>query len=123
NDYYENPDDPIIRSRTIDAASQIHDMAVQGYSRPGIGMVGASGAIYGVLFAVGFLFPNMTIMLLFPPIPIKMKYLVLFMGAYAIYSQINRVEGDNVAHLAHLGGMLIGFILLKIWKKSGNSYY
>lgn len=120
--YFENPDDPYTRSRTIDAASQIHDMAVQGYSAPGIGMVGASGAVYGVLFAVGFLFPNMTIMLLFLPIPIKMKYLVFFMGAFALWSQINRVEGDNVAHLAHLGGMLIGYILLRIWKKSGNAY-
>lgn len=121
--YYENPDNESVRSNTIYVATQVYDAAVQGYSAPGIGMVGASGAVYGILFAVVFLFPNMTIMLLFPPIPIKMKYLVLFMGAYALWSQINRVEGDNVAHLAHLGGMLIGFILLKVWKKSGNSYY
>ena len=79
-------------------------------------MVGASGAIFGIIIAFGFLFPNLEMMLLFPPIPIKAKYFALLYGIYSIYSLIERNPNDNVAHLAHLGGMLFGFIMLKYWK-------
>lgn len=119
--YFAAPESEKIKGQTIDFASKVHDAAVQAYGFPG--MVGASGAIYGLLLAVAMLFPNMTVMLLFPPIPMKMKYLAMGLAAIAIYSEFNRSESDNVAHLAHLGGMLIGFILLKIWKGKSNSYY
>ncbi|GAA4829864.1 rhomboid family intramembrane serine protease [Algivirga pacifica] len=85
------------------------------YFKLNIPMMGASGAVYGILLAFGYLFPNAKLMLLFPPIPIKAKYLV---GAYAlfeIYGELQRTPGDNVAHLAHLGGMLFAFLLLKKW--------
>lgn len=78
-------------------------------------MLGASGAVYGLLMASAMLFPNMQLMLLFPPIPVKLKWMALFLGGLAIYSSFSRTEGDNVAHLAHLGGMAFGFIILKIW--------
>jgi membrane associated rhomboid family serine protease len=78
-------------------------------------MVGASGAVYGILMAFAMLFPNLQLMLLFPPIPIRAKYLVFIYGAIELYSELNRSEGDNVAHLAHLSGMLIAFILIRIW--------
>jgi membrane associated rhomboid family serine protease len=86
-------------------------------------MVGASGAVFGVLMAFGMLFPNTVLYLLFPPIPVKAKYLVMFYGAYEIYSEINRSVGDNVAHFAHLSGMLIAFIILKYWQQKSGDFY
>ena len=88
-----------------------------------IPMVGASGAVFGILLAFAMLFPNMQLMLLIPPIPIKAKYLVLVYGFYELWSEFNRMPGDNVAHLAHLGGMLIAYIILRYWKNKYGSYY
>lgn len=121
--YNDNPDNSQIRAKTVQFAMDIHDAAIQSYDGGRSNMVGASGAVYGLLIAVALLFPNMQVMLLFPPIPMKMKYLALGLVAFSVYSEFNRAEGDNVAHLAHLGGMLIGFILLKIWKSKSNTYY
>ena len=86
-------------------------------------MVGASGAVFGILLAFAMLFPNMELMLLFFPIPIKAKYVVLVYGIYELWSEINRMPGDNVAHFAHLGGMLIGYLILKYWKKKYGTFY
>jgi len=86
-------------------------------------MLGASGAIYGILMAFGMLFPNTELMLLFPPIPIKAKYLVLILGGIALYSGISRNAGDNVAHFAHLGGMIFAFIMIKYWQSQRNKFY
>jgi membrane associated rhomboid family serine protease len=88
-----------------------------------IPMIGASGAVFGILLAFGMLFPNTELFLLFPPIPIKAKYLVTFYGLYELYAGIQNAPGDNVAHYAHLGGMLIAFILLKIWQKNNTRFY
>ena len=88
-----------------------------------IPMVGASGAVFGILLAFAMLFPNMQLMLLIPPIPIKAKYLVLVYGLYELWSEFNRMPGDNVAHLAHLGGMLIAYIILRYWKNKYGTYY
>ena len=86
-------------------------------------MVGASGAVFGILLAFAMLFPNMELMLLFLPIPVKAKYLVLVYGIYELWSEINRMPGDNVAHFAHLGGMLIGYLILKYWKRKYGTFY
>ena len=86
-------------------------------------MVGASGAVFGILLAFAMLFPNMELMLLFFPIPVKAKYLVLVYGIYELWSEINRMPGDNVAHFAHLGGMLIGYLILKYWKRKYGTFY
>jgi len=80
-------------------------------------VVGASGAVFGLLLAFGMLFPNAMIYLYFA-IPIKAKYFVILYGALELYSGIQNSAGDNVAHFAHLGGMLFGFILIKYWRKS-----
>lgn len=88
-----------------------------------IPMVGASGAVFGILMAFGYLFPNTTLMLLIPPIPIKAKYFVAFYGLYELYAGIQRMPGDNVAHFAHIGGMLFAFILIKIWQTKGSDFY
>jgi len=81
-------------------------------------MVGASGAIYGLLVAFAFLYPNAKIMMMLLPIPIKAKYLMPILIIAELYLGTKNFQGDNVAHFAHLGGALIGFILVKIWKKN-----
>jgi membrane associated rhomboid family serine protease len=85
--------------------------------------VGASGAVFVILLAFGMLFPNTELMLLFPPIPIKAKWFVLGYGAIALYSGFANNANDNVAHFAHLGGMLFGFILIQLWKKDRGNFY
>lgn len=84
--------------------------------------VGASGALYGLIMAYAILFPN-TEFLLYFAIPVKAKWLALGLGAYALYSGWANNPGDNVAHFAHLGGMLFGYILLKIWQKNKTHFY
>lgn len=117
NEYAEEPEngDYIAESKVI--ANQIYQ------SQANIPMVGASGAVFGILMAFAMLFPNTQLFLLFPPIPIKAKYLVMFYGAYELYAEINRSVGDNVAHFAHLGGMLIAYLLLKYWQRNSGSFY
>lgn len=84
------------------------------------GMLGASGAVFGVLMGMGLYFPNARIMLLIPPIPMKMKHLVIGYGALELFSGLHRVPGDNVAHFAHIGGMLFAFILVYFWRRTGR---
>lgn len=83
--------------------------------------VGASGAVFGVLLAFGMLFPN-TIIYLYFAIPIKAKYFVMLYGLFELYSGIQSSPGDNVAHFAHLGGMLFGYILIRSWRTNRNPY-
>ncbi len=78
-------------------------------------MVGASGAVFGILLAFGYLLPNLELFLMFIPIPIRAKYFVLFYVAFELYAGLRASETDNVAHFAHLGGALFAFILLKLW--------
>lgn len=84
--------------------------------------VGASGSVFGILLAFGMLFPNTQLMLLFPPIPIKAKYFVIIYGVIELFMGVRNFAMDNVAHWAHLGGMLFGFILIKYWKNKGIYY-
>ncbi|MEX1192314.1 MAG: rhomboid family intramembrane serine protease [Brumimicrobium sp.] len=93
---------------------------ISGISVP---IVGASGAVYGVLVGFGYLFPNTRLMLLFPPIPIKAKWLVIIMVGIALFNSIQTQPGDNIAHLAHLGGALVGFIIVLIWQKNKRKFY
>ena len=86
-------------------------------------MVGASGAIFGLLVAFGYTFPNTELMLLFPPIPIKAKYFVIGYAAIELYLGMANSPSDNVAHFAHLGGALIGILIVLYWKKSRNSFF
>jgi len=83
--------------------------------------VGASGAVFGLLLAFGMLFPNSMIYLYFA-IPIKAKYFVILYGVLELYSGIQNNAGDNVAHFAHLGGMLFGFFLIKYWKRNPGKF-
>lgn len=85
--------------------------------------IGASGAVFGILLAFGMLFPNTELYMMFIPIPIKAKYFVLGYGLIEFFMGIQNSTGDNVAHFAHLGGMLFGFILIKYWKKNRKKFY
>ncbi|UTW64713.1 rhomboid family intramembrane serine protease [bacterium SCSIO 12741] len=85
-------------------------------------LVGASGAVFGILLAFGMLFPNLRIIPLFFPIPIKAKYMVMFFGAFELYVAFQNSPGDNIAHFAHLGGMLFGYLLIKYWKADTPIY-
>ena len=85
--------------------------------------VGASGAVYGILLGFGMLFPNTRLMLLFPPIPMKAKYFVIGYAVIELYMGISNNPGDNIAHFAHLGGMLFGFMLIKFWQKSRRNFF
>lgn len=79
-------------------------------------MVGASGAIFGLLVAFGLLFPNAELFLLFIPVPVKAKYIIPVYVVIELFLGVGQFSGDSVAHFAHLGGALFGFILIKYWR-------
>ena len=85
--------------------------------------IGASGAVFGLLAGFGMLFPNTQLFLLFPPIPIKAKYFVIGYAIFELYAGVFPSQGDNVAHFAHLGGAIIGYIIIKYWRKNNINFY
>ena len=92
-------------------------------ARMNIHTVGASGSVYGLLLAFGMLFPNSIINVYFV-FPVKAKWFVIIFGAIELYLGIANKVGDNVAHFAHLGGMLFGFLMIIYWnKKMKNNYF
>ena len=115
-----NPrDQELIDSAVKSVNTVVSEMQNSRYA----GMVGASGALFGILFAFAYLFPNTELMLLFLPFPIKAKYFVALYALYELYSGVHRTPGDNVAHFAHLAGLLIGFIVLKFWEQGRQKFY
>jgi membrane associated rhomboid family serine protease len=85
-------------------------------------MVGASGAIFGILMAFGFLFPNVEMMLLFFPFPIKAKYFVTLYGLYELFQGTAGIS-NGIAHFAHIGGLITAFVLLKFFGFSKRFYH
>lgn len=81
--------------------------------------IGASGSVYGLLLAFGMIFPNQPMYILFIPFPIKAKYMVIGYGILELLMGVSNFSFDNVAHFAHLGGMIFGFILIMYWRKTG----
>lgn len=94
------------------AAIQLVVAQIQGGIYP---TVGASGGVYGLLLAYGMAFPNRMIMLMFPPIPMKAKYMVIMFGALELYLGLSG-RAPGVANFAHLGGMLFGYFLIQHWR-------
>jgi membrane associated rhomboid family serine protease len=84
--------------------------------------IGASGAVFGILLAYGMTFPN-NLIFIYGVLPLKAKYLVILYGAFELYSGISATPGDNVAHFAHLGGLLFGFILIMYWRSQSNNRF
>lgn len=120
-----NPSDPVLRNQST--------LFIQQYLHGGVDMstnstfagimdqatVGASGAVFGVLFAFGYLFPNTELYIYFL-FPLKAKYLVALYAIVELFSGFQNSAGDNVAHFAHLGGMLFAFFLLRYWQKTNR---
>ncbi len=82
--------------------------------------LGASGAIMGIFAAFGYLFPNTELYIMFIPVPVKAKWAMLGLAAIDLFGGVANISGDNVAHFAHLGGAITGFILVLIWNKSSR---
>jgi membrane associated rhomboid family serine protease len=101
----------LLASLLTAAAAQLLVTFVMGSRLP---TVGASGALYGLLLAFGMMFPNRTIVPLFPPIPMKAKTFVLVFGALELV--LGLAGGSGIAHFAHLGGMLGGFLMIRYWR-------
>jgi len=116
NSWTFNPNNSNYIREAIEFTRQVLEMNIN------IPTVGASGAVFGILLAFGMLFPNTKLMLLFPPIPMKAKYFVILYGGLEIYLAFSQ-PGSNIAHFAHIGGMLFGFILIKYWKKGRSNFY
>jgi len=95
---------------------QVIVAATQGGIYP---TVGASGGVFGILLAFAMAFPNRVIVMLFPPIPMKAKYFVLFYGLLELYLGLSG-RAPGVANFAHLGGMLFGFLLIQYWRNAGR---
>lgn len=88
------------------------------YGNLNIPTVGASGAVFGLLIAFAMMFPDAELMLIFLPIPIKAKYFVPFYALLELFFGVAGFQWDNVAHFAHLGGALFGFLMVKYWKRN-----
>lgn len=112
----QNPTDPSFINQSGEMASSFLSILAD------IPVVGASGAVFGVLLGFGMLFPNTYLYLLFPPIPIKAKYFVIFYGLFELYAGFSGTQGD-VAHFAHIGGMLFGFVLIRVWNRTNRKNF
>ncbi len=99
---------------TIEISQEVINRAYSSFNTPA---VGASGAVYGVLVAFGMMFPNVALMLIFLPIPIKAKYFIPAIILGDLYFGLTGAE-SGVAHWAHIGGALFGFIMALYWKKN-----
>jgi membrane associated rhomboid family serine protease len=112
-----SPRDPGMAAQSVDFLGQLIKL------RMDVPTIGASGAVYGILLAFGMMFPNMLVYIYFL-FPVKAKWLVLLYGGIEVFSGISNNPSDNVAHFAHLGGMIFGVFLILYWRKrSGSNYY
>jgi membrane associated rhomboid family serine protease len=107
------PENPEYMSRSM---VYIHELTKLNMNVP---TIGASGSVFGILLAFGMMFPNMLVYIYFL-FPIKAKWIVIFYGAFELYSGISNNPNDNVAHFAHLGGMVFGFFLILYWRKKSH---
>lgn len=116
NNYYDEPENETYIASAKEIVGGISSFYINGT------MVGASGAIFGILMAMLILFPNALVYIYFL-FPVKVKYLVTVLLIYEVYAEMNRSEGDTVAHLAHLGGAAIAYIIIKYWGSQSNRFY
>ncbi|MBU3676977.1 MAG: rhomboid family intramembrane serine protease, partial [Chitinophagaceae bacterium] len=115
-DWLENPMNESYGQTAITLLNQYQNAFVNQAT------VGASGAVFGILFAFGYLFPN-TLIYLYFFFPIKAKYFVALYALFELYAGVRNSAGDQVAHFAHLGGMIIAFLVIKIWNKTHRSHF
>ncbi len=100
-------------------ASAAH-LIMQQVMGGGVPAVGASGAIMGIMVAFGYLFPNTEMMIVPIPIPVKAKWVVIGYVLLDLFGGFGKIAGDNIAHFAHLGGAITGFIIVLIWNKTNR---
>lgn len=125
---------PLVLQKIYSQGAEIA-LLKQNYTDPILGglnsiinfpMVGASGAVFGILVAFGMLFPNVELIMIPIPIPIKAKWFVIGYGALELYLGFANNPNDNVAHFAHLGGLITGFFILMYWRskarRNGNFF-
>lgn len=114
--WVENPGNLSLREHAI----HVVNMSIEGFSENHGHhvMVGASGAIFGILAAFAMLFPNVELMLIFLPVPIKAKYFVPIYAVIELTMGVANFQWDNIAHWAHLGGALFGFLYIYFWKRN-----
>jgi len=98
-------------------------LAVQYFTNGGGIAVGASGAIMGIFAAFAYLFPNTELFIMFIPVPVKAKWAVIGLAAIDLFGGMASFSGDNIAHFAHLGGALTGFIMVLIWNKTDRKRF
>jgi membrane associated rhomboid family serine protease len=106
----------------VDYSRFVNDITTYYQNKLNSATVGASGAVFGILAAFGYLFPN-TYIYIYMLIPVKAKWVVLFYGAFELYEGIKNSAGDNVAHWAHLGGAIVGLIIVMTWNKGKRNFY
>jgi len=82
--------------------------------------LGASGAVMGVMAAFAFLFPNTELYIMFIPVPVKAKWAMLGLAAIDLFGGVTSITGDNIAHFAHLGGAITGFLIVYFWNKTNR---
>ncbi len=102
----------------VTAVNFLVDYKAYLYNLPNV--IGASGAVFGILLAFGMLFPN-TLIYIYFLFPVKAKYFVIFYGLLELFYGVSGREA-NIAHFAHLGGMIFGFVMIYFWKKRGKLY-
>jgi len=103
------------------AATQLLVWQLAGTGGPAI-TIGASGAVFGILFAFGWLFPDVPMFILFIPVPIRARTFVYIYAAIELTAGFANVSFDNVAHFAHLGGMIFGWLLILLWRHPWNKF-
>jgi membrane associated rhomboid family serine protease len=108
------PRDPEYARQSLEYVNQLVKLGMD------VPTIGASGAVFGILLAFGMMFPNMLVYIYFF-IPVKAKWIVIIYGAIELFSGFSNNPNDNVAHFAHLGGMVFGLILILYWRK--RSYH
>ncbi|HYK44695.1 MAG TPA: rhomboid family intramembrane serine protease [Parafilimonas sp.] len=113
NQWQSNPGNPIFAQHAWGMVNQFVNDNLNGST------IGASGAVFGCLAAFGYLFPN-TYLYVYFAIPVKAKWVVLIYIAIELFATVNTSAGDNVAHVAHLGGALFGFLLVYFWNKTNR---
>jgi membrane associated rhomboid family serine protease len=109
----------------IHSVASAHQMSIaQVIANPSVNYmitIGASGAVFGILLGFGMFFPNTPLFLFLIPIPIKAKYFVIIYGIIELFLGVARFSSDNVAHFAHLGGMLFGYLMIIYWKRKDRN--
>jgi len=114
--FFERPDDLAYIAKSKAIVSQLYTL------KANMPTVGASGSVFGIFMAFSMLFPNTELFLFFIPLPIKAKYVIAIYGMYELYAGVRDNPADNVAHFAHLGGILFAYLLVRWWKKQNQHY-